>query len=188
MVWRVPMSAADATPAEVDPGRGPARGYSWAPFEPGHTVSLRHGAWSPRSIAPVAAELEEGLHATAPWTTGSAFTAARSSWSWTEAQCVLLRAWLDEVGLLDPETFEPRPASVLLNRLETRAMKLRAQLGLDPLSLTKLLAGLSSVNPAAAAGGLDALVAAGAQIRARADEALVDVAATDPTDQEGTTP
>ncbi len=180
------MSADDATPAEVDPGRGPARGYSWAPFEPGHTVSLRHGAWSPRSIAPVAAELEQGLHATAPWTTGSAFTAARSSWSWCEAQCCLLRAWLDEVGLLDPDTHEPRPASALLDRLENRAAKLRTELGLTPLALTKLLSGLSSVNPAAAQGGLDALVAAGAQIRARADEALLDVATTEPTDQEGT--
>lgn len=182
------MTADDATPAEVDPGCGPARGYSWAPFTAGHTVSLKHGAWSERTVSPIAADLEQGLHATAPWTTGAAFAPTRSAWCWAEAQCVVLRRYLDEVGILDPDTHEPRPASALLDRLENRAAKLRTELGLTPLALTKLLAGLSSVNPAAAQGGLDALVAAGAQIRARADEALVEVAPTEPTDQEGTTP
>lgn len=171
MVGGLPMS--DDTP-QPDPGRGPARGYSWAPFEPGHTITLRHGAWSSRSVSPVAAQLEQGLHETAPWTAGAAFTATRSSWAWTEAQCVLLRAYLDEHGILDAETHEPRPASALLDRLENRAAKLRAELGLTPLALTKLLAGLSTVNPRAAEGGLDALIAAGAQIRARADRALAD--------------
>jgi len=37
------------------------------PFEPGNTVSLHHGANSPRSLEPIAAELEEQIIQTAPW-------------------------------------------------------------------------------------------------------------------------
>ncbi len=33
---------------------GPARGYSWPPFEPGNTASLKHGLSSERRIAPLA--------------------------------------------------------------------------------------------------------------------------------------
>jgi hypothetical protein len=179
---------AGATPEAWTGGKGPARGYKWDQFEAGNTAAQKHGAWSERTVSPIAADLEQGLHATAPWTTGAAFTPTRSAWCWTEGQCIVLRRYLDEVGILDPDTHEPRPASALLDRLENRAAKLRTELGLTPLALTKLLSGLSSVNPAAAQGGLDALVAAGAQIRARADEALVDVATTEPTTEPGDTP
>jgi hypothetical protein len=49
-----------------EPASGrPARGYSWEPFTPGHTRSLRHGLNSPRTVeakrAEVRAELEELL-------------------------------------------------------------------------------------------------------------------------------
>jgi hypothetical protein len=49
-----------AVPAGAgEEGRGGARGYSWPPFEPGHTLSTRHGAYSPRRVEPLAAELVE---------------------------------------------------------------------------------------------------------------------------------
>ena len=38
---------------------GPARGYSWPPFEEGNQVALRHGAYSEIALAPRAAELRE---------------------------------------------------------------------------------------------------------------------------------
>lgn len=37
----------DLVPA---PGKGPARGYSWAPFTEGNSISTRHGAYSPRLV------------------------------------------------------------------------------------------------------------------------------------------
>ena len=37
----------------------PARGYSWTTFQPGNVAPLWHGAWSPRRVEPLAAELVE---------------------------------------------------------------------------------------------------------------------------------
>jgi hypothetical protein len=39
----------------------PARGYSWPPFEPGNEVALRHGAYSPRRVDPLAKEIVDHL-------------------------------------------------------------------------------------------------------------------------------
>jgi hypothetical protein len=42
---------APAPGTDVEPaGKRPARGYSWPPFAPGHELSLKHGAWSPRKV------------------------------------------------------------------------------------------------------------------------------------------
>jgi hypothetical protein len=62
-----------------------------------------------------------------------------ASWSWAEAQATVLRAWLDEHGLVDDEA-QPRPAVRMLEGVEGRLAGLRAQLGLTPLALGKLLA------------------------------------------------
>lgn len=145
----------------------PARGYSWPPFAPGHTLSLKHGADSPRMVQPVAESLAADLSAHAPWTIGGQFAATVHAWAWAEAQSHLLRLWLDEHGLLDDDG-EPRPAANRLDRVESRAAKLRSELGLTPTSLVKLLGGLSAIDPGAAQGGLDALKAAGRQIRTAA--------------------
>ncbi|HLM96762.1 MAG TPA: hypothetical protein VK283_10635 [Acidimicrobiales bacterium] len=45
----------------------PARGYSWPPFEAGHTKSLVHGADSERAIEARAAELRPKLFELCPW-------------------------------------------------------------------------------------------------------------------------
>jgi phage terminase small subunit len=51
--------------------------------------------------------------------------------------------WLDEHGPLDDEGV-PRPATGLLATLERQAQSLRAELGLTPLALAKLLGALTS--------------------------------------------
>lgn len=145
------------------------RGYSWPPLEPGHTITLQHGAYSTRTWKPLADELAEHLATVAPWTAGSAFSASVASWARTEAQILLVMAWLDEHGPLDGEG-EPRKAATLLAALEQRVESQRAKLGLDPLSLSKLLTALGSIDGSAVAGGLDALKAAGAELAARATE------------------
>jgi hypothetical protein len=40
---------------------GPARGYSWPPFEPGNQVALRHGAYAMLTLRPRATEIAERL-------------------------------------------------------------------------------------------------------------------------------
>ncbi len=133
-----------------DPHSGPghtARGYSWPPFEAGHWKSLKHGAESPRKIRPIAEAIEAGLVDQATWTDRPAFQSARTSWAWVEAQLVVLRVWIDEHGELDATS---ERAVVLAEKLEGRASKLRAELGLTPQSLAKLLHSLAAV---AATGG-----------------------------------
>lgn len=145
---------------------GPARGYSWPPFEkgntlgkprfvPGHEDSLKHGADSDR-WRPIAEALTAELATTAPWTSGPAYAGAVAAWARNEAQIVLIGNYLDRVGLLDDEGL-PRPASNRLDRLESRAETLRARLGLDPLSMVKLLGGLSAIAAAGPADDLEAL-------------------------------
>jgi hypothetical protein len=151
---------------------GPRRGYSWPPFQPGHTLSLKHGATSPRVLQPVADRLAAGLGEVAPWTSARAFAGAVASWAWAEAQAHVLRAWLDEHGLVDDDG-QPRGAAGMLERVEVRLVGLRDRLGLTPLALGKLLATLSQVDGEKGQEGLEALRAAGAELRAAADQRMV---------------
>lgn len=68
---------------------------------------------------------------------------AIKAWARCEARLSLLEAWFDERGLLTEEG-DPRPGVAMLIQLESSALKLRARLGLDPVSrasLTKSLTG-----------------------------------------------
>jgi hypothetical protein len=121
------------------------RGYSWLPFQPGHTLTLTHGARSPRSVAPIAHALAGELLDVAPWCAQPAFSAEVEAWAWAEARCRLLRAWLDEHALLDDDD-EPRAALNELHRAEARAESGRNRLGLNPAAWSKLLASLASIE------------------------------------------
>jgi len=156
------------------PGHGgPARGYSWPPFEPENTAALKHGARSPRVLQPIAEQLAAGLAQVAPWTSAASFQGAVASWGWAEAQAVVLRAYLEEHGLIDDDG-QPRPAAGMLERVEGRLAGLRAQLGLTPLALGKLLATLSQVDGEKGQEGLEALRRAGAELRRAADLRMVE--------------
>jgi hypothetical protein len=150
------------------PGHGPPRGYSWPPFEAGNTAALKHGARSPRILAPIADQFAAGLGQVAPWTSPASFRGTVGSWAWAEAQAQVLRAWLDEHGLVDDDG-QPRPAARMLEGVEGRLAGLRGQLGLTPLALGRLLATLSQVDGDKGSQGLEALRRAGAELRAAAD-------------------
>ncbi len=141
---------------------GPARGYKWEPFQPGNTAALAHGATSPGCLRPIAERLAAEVVVVVPWCGRPAFSAAVQSWAWTEAQLILLRAWLDANGFVDADG-NPRPAVSFLAKLEGRAEKQRGELGISPMSLARLLAtlaGLTAGERAASAGaGVDDLVA-----------------------------
>jgi hypothetical protein len=141
---------------------GDARGYRWDPFEPGNEAAVKHGARSPRKVAPIAERLRHELATSAPWTTGAAFAAVVHSWSQAEARCELLRNYLDEVGLLDDEG-EPRPALKALNEAERAADRARQQLGLSPSAWASLYRTLT-VGPDGSTDSLAALRATGRQM------------------------
>lgn len=130
------MSEQDWTPAF--PGQRP-------PFQSGHELSTRHGAYSPRKVDPLATEmvaLVDGDPAVS-WLT-AADRPALWAWARAEAQVQLLTEYLevagqtagDGIGDLDADAV--RSAYLLLHRAEARAQSGRARLGLDPLSRARL--------------------------------------------------
>jgi hypothetical protein len=115
----------------------PARAYSWPPFAPGNTVALHHGAYSPRKVDPLAAELVEQAIAVTDYLAEPAYRPALWAWGRAEARVQLLEEWLAEHGQLDDDG-KPRPATELLEKLERRAAAERVQLGLTPLARARL--------------------------------------------------
>jgi hypothetical protein len=94
----------------------PARGYSWEPFRPGNEVGLRHGAWSPRRVDPLAAEMVEQLLADDDVAYLQAAKWGPAVWAWArcEARIQLVAEYLiDLVGagrlgdLDDPKVNRP---------------------------------------------------------------------------------
>jgi len=116
---------------------GPARGYKWADATHGNTLALRHGAYSPRRVDPLAAELVEQVTGYIDWLRESD-TPALWAWARVEARIQLVSEYLiDQGGDIDGDG-TVRPAADLLMRLESKAESMRSRLGLDPLSRARL--------------------------------------------------
>jgi hypothetical protein len=119
------LSAVTATETWT-PRRG--RGYSWPAFQPGHTVTLRHGVWSKRTWEPLAEELVAGLLDDKPDLVG--YPELLAAWGRAEARCVLLAEYLVD-RLTDGDE---RSEKVLrfVHQFERLAHELRRELGLTP--------------------------------------------------------
>jgi hypothetical protein len=124
---------------------------------------LQHGAYSTRTWKPLADAIAAELPEVAPWCSRPTYGAAVAAWARVEAQLQLVLAWLDEHGPLDADG-EPRPATALLARLESQAQSLRAELGLSPLALAKLLGTFTSSPGGTDDDALEALRAEGRRI------------------------
>jgi hypothetical protein len=136
-------------------------------------LSLRHGVYSPRTWKPLADAIAAELPEVEPWCSRATYGAAVAGWARVEAQLQLVAAWLDEHGPLDSDG-NPRPATGLLGRLESQAQSLRAELGLSPLALAKLLGAFTSAPAGTDDDALEALKAEGrAIIEASASSAAV---------------
>jgi len=111
------------------------------PFAPGHELSTKHGAYSPRRVDPLAAELVDTLLADPDlaYLTAPSYRPAVLAWARAEAQVQLLDEHLAELGT-SPDFGDKRVAAAYTahHRAETRADNARRRLGLDPLSRARL--------------------------------------------------
>jgi hypothetical protein len=144
---------------------GPARNYSWPPFEPGHLVNLRHGARAPSVYGPIAVALAETLVEQRPRL--AAYPEAVAAWATAEARADLLRRWLEERGTFD-EAGELRSGALgWLLRVERQADQARQRLGLDPRSDAQLAR--ETAEAAGSVADLDAVRSAGREALKRAE-------------------
>lgn len=121
------------------------------PFQPGEDprrhVPLVHGAYAPRKVEPLAAEIVQAVLAddTVPaYVKSPAYRLELLALGRAEAQTQLLTEWLmgraEEAGtpVPDPGDERVRSAYLLLHRAEARASSARARLGLTPVSAARL--------------------------------------------------
>jgi hypothetical protein len=112
------------------------------PFPPGNQLSVRHGAYSPRRVEPVAAELLAAVLGEPPagYLAEPVYRPALEAWAQAEARVRLLDEWVS--GMPISVAAESRQGQVspleLLRRWEATASSHRARLGLDPLSRARL--------------------------------------------------
>jgi len=114
-----------------------ARGYRWPTATAGNEIALKHGAYAPRRVDPLARELVETVADVAYLQDDPSYRTSLWAWGRAEARVQLVSEWIDQNGMLDEEG-KPRPAADLLVRLEKQAADARARLGLDPLSRARL--------------------------------------------------
>lgn len=110
------------------------------PFEPGNTMTpLRHGAYSPRRVDPLAEQLVEALLADEElgYLAAPSYRPAVWAWARAEARVQLIDEWLG-CGIGDLEEPAVLAAHTLLDRAFRAAERARATLGLDPMSRARL--------------------------------------------------
>ena len=133
-------------------------------FAEANEAATKHGGRSERRWRPLAEKFAAELVEVAPWTAAPAHRATVAAWARVEAQLALVADFLDAEGLLDADGL-PRPATGFAARLEARAMSLRGELGLSPLSLARLLGMVAVTADAVGLGeSLDALRLEGRRI------------------------
>jgi len=120
----------------------PARGYSWPPFEPGHTLSLVHGAYSPRLVReaarPIVALLVQELASEAPWLSSPAFQLELESYTDAVAARRMLADDIAERSAAGKQV--PLRSFEVLGTLTNAAGRAADRLGLNPLGKARLAA------------------------------------------------
>jgi hypothetical protein len=109
---------------------GPARGYSWEPFQSGNEIATMHGATSERRIRPLARNHRRrvlrqiGLRASELDPAAKAYL---EHYARLTAKVVLIDRYLDEVGVLDTDG-NPRACMTLYVRLHRAALSALSRL------------------------------------------------------------
>lgn len=157
-------------------GKGPARGYSWPPFEPGHTLSLVHGVYSDRAIEGRAAQVREALLEICPWLDRPEFLPAVARFIRVEARALAGHDYIARTTV--EQGFEKVSVRLreVIDGTDRLAARLAENLGLDPIGQARIAALATSAEVGQAS--LADLIAEGGRIR-RAAEARLAVPNTD---------
>lgn len=151
------MSVEAWTPAF--PGQRP-------PFQPGHRLSVRSGAFGSRMSEPLAVELAEKLVERRPDLAG--YPEELTALCRVEARVLLLDRWLCEHGLWDGKKLREGPLRHLAT-FERTAANLRRELGLSPAGEARVRRDQAAA--AASVADIAAVMTAGSQTVARRGEA-----------------
>ena len=141
----------------------PATGEEWQPafegqrppFQPGNTLSVKHGIWSPAKVEPVAAQLIHDLleDPTLDYLAAPRFSRSVHQWAIAQAKVDLLSEWVDGMDIqqaADSDRGKTSPLE-LLRKWMTTAQGYAQRLGLDPLSAARLGKDIAGARQADAA-------------------------------------
>lgn len=140
-----------------------ARGYSWADAEPGNTLAVRHGAYSPAIVGAKADELRPMVTAAAPWTAAPEFAGTLELYVRTLATALLGLEHIASVTETKGYGAVPNRLVESVNAMTNTAMRAGTLLGLDPRAKAQIQALTASTESSLA--GLAQLVERGKEIR-----------------------
>ncbi len=121
------MTSANSDGADLQSqGKGPARGHSWPPFQPGHQLSRTHGAYSVNAIAERAKEVHLALLEVAPWLNEERYAPTVHRYLMAAAREALADKALTESARFSPRLAEAATAAARL------AWSMADALGLTP--------------------------------------------------------
>jgi hypothetical protein len=129
------------TEREHDPKGGPARGYSWPPFEKGNTAAMTHGARSDRLVEPRARELTAPVFDANPHLEAARDGAAVLRYCMTLARIERVYRWLEgqvDHVFVDQDAGRAHGVYERLERWERAAGTEEDRLGISPLARTRL--------------------------------------------------
>ena len=156
---------------DVAESRGPARGYTWPPFEPGNDAATTHGANSPAKVEPRARELAPLILDANPHLDPMRDGAAVFRYSVTLARIERVYAWLaerEDAVFDDTESGTTHGVYERLERWEKQADAAEERLALAPLTRARL--GLDQLRGAQAIEEVEAAREARARLDARAGQ------------------
>jgi hypothetical protein len=147
---------------------GPARGYSWPPFEKGNMVAARHGAFSERVIEQRAAEIRSYLTSSFPYLAEETFNEALLRYCRAEARSRMLHQYVMDVAETDGVQAVRPYLWTETSRAESNAQKFAQDLGLDPMGHARIARDLGWAKQLAtgrAAAGIEKLQRIGGELR-----------------------
>lgn len=124
----------DGTPVDEPQG---ARGYSWPPFQAGHTLSVRHGTRSQRLVAARAEQVRAELLEHFDFLASEVFAEALERYCRVEARARMLDEYVVEKALSEGvESVKPYLWTEA-TRADALAQKAAQDCGLDPTGFAR---------------------------------------------------
>lgn len=134
-----------------------------APYEVDNLAALKHGAHSPRTLRSRAAEIADVLAEIDPWCALPTFRGALDDLAFALAQLEVLRADMDERGMLTDDR-QPVGSANYHQRVQGTVNRLRSEMGLTPVAWGRLVQSLGSGDVATATRSLEQLQEVGREL------------------------